>query len=559
MPTPPTAPRAGGDTHEDEAPTLLLPEDAVTDPRRRRWILMSMCVALVAVVASVSGLNVAQQGLAVDLGASQTQLLWIINGYTIALAALLLPIGAIGDRWGRKWVLMTGLVVFTAASIASSQASSYELLLVFRIVAGVGAAMIMPVTLSVITSSFPPEERDNAVGVWAGFAGAGGILGLIISSVIVDNFTWPWVFAMPVVLAVVALAIAAVAVPHSREHQAGRFDVVGSILSAVAVGGLVLGIHEGPESGWTAPLTLAGLVVGIVSVAAFIAWELRQDHPLLNIRVFRNRTLTAGSVNLLVVFGVMGGLFLVLVQFMQAVLGYSAIKSSLSLLPMAAIMMPLSAVAPRIASRIGLRRILTGGTLLVAAGLALMALLTSADGGYWSIIPGLTVLSVGIGCVMTPGTAAITGSLPVEEQGVASALNDTTREFGTTVGVALIGSILSAGYSSAVAATADRLPGQAADAVREGIGGAVAVSQKMADAGMGPAAERVLHSARVAFVDGWTGSMWISVGMALAAAAFAFVWTPKREAELAERAKALAAAGLDESAAGLEPVVIEPV
>jgi MFS family permease len=235
------------------------------------------------------------------------------------------------------------------------------------------------------------------------------------------------------------------------------------------------------------------------------------------------------------------------------VVGYSAIKASLSLLPMAMIMMPLSAVAPRIASRVGLRRMLTGGTLLVAAGLALMALLASADGGYWSIIPGLAVLSVGIGSVMTPGTAAITGSLPVEEQGVASALNDTTREVGTTIGVALIGSILSSGYSSAVSDAADRLPAEAADAVREGIGGAVAVAGRM-----GPAGEGVLHAARVAFVDGWTGSMWISVGLALGAAAFAFVWTPKREVELAERAEALAAAGLEDDGA-LEPVVIEPV
>jgi len=274
-----------GSPRSTAAPTLLEPETAVADPKRRRLILIAMCTALIAVVASVSGLNVAQQGLALDLGATQSQLLWIINGYTIALAALLLPIGAIGDRWGRKWVLMVGLVVFAAASIASSQASSFEMLLAFRIIAGIGAAMIMPVTLSVITSSFPPEDRDNAVGVWAGFAGAGGILGLIVSSLIVDNFSWPWVFAMPVALAFVALAATAYAVPHSKEHQVGRFDVLGSILSALAVGALVLGIHEGPEAGWTSPVALGGIVVGIAALAGFIAWELRQDHPLLQIKV----------------------------------------------------------------------------------------------------------------------------------------------------------------------------------------------------------------------------------------------------------------------------------
>lgn len=541
--TQPTAPHA----------KLLLPEDAVDDARRRTWILVAMCTALVAVVASVSGLNVAQQDLAVHLGASQGELLWIINGYTIALAALLLPIGAVGDRWGRKWVLVSGLVLFSAASIASSQATSVEMLIAFRVAAGTGAAMIMPVTLSVITSTFPPHERDRAVGIWAGFAGAGGILGLIISSVIVDNFTWPWVFAMPAGMAAIALVITAVVVPHSREHQQGRFDVVGSLLAAVAVGGLVLGIQEGPESGWTEPLTVIGLVIGVASVLGFVVWELRHENPLLAVRVFRNRTLTAGSVNLLVVFAVMGGLFLVLVQFLQAALGYSAIKASLSLLPMALIMMPLSAVAPTIAGRVGFRRMFVTGTLLVAGGLGLMAAMASVEGGYMSVVPGLVALSIGIGLVMTPGTTAITGSLPVEEQGVASALNDVVREVGTTIGVALIGSILSAGYSSAVARTADALPAEAAEAVRSGIGGAVVASRQM-----GAAGEGVLAGARNAFVDGWTRSMWVSVGLSLAAAAFAYFWTPSRAEELAARADALAAAGIDDDGA-LELVVIEAV
>ena len=201
-------------------------------------------------MASVSGLNVAQAQLAQDLGASQADLLWIINGYTIALAALLLPFGAIGDRWGRKKVLMSGLVLFVIANVAAAFATGSTQLLVARIAAGVAAAMIMPATLSVITSSFPAEDRDRAVGVWAGFAGAGGILGLIGSSLVVDNFTWPWVFAMPIVLAVAALAMTVRFVPHSREHADHRFDIVGSVLSALAVGALVLGIHEGPEAGW---------------------------------------------------------------------------------------------------------------------------------------------------------------------------------------------------------------------------------------------------------------------------------------------------------------------
>ena len=240
----------------------------VTDPRRQRSILIAMCTALIAVVASVSGLNVAQQDLAIDLGASQGQLLWIINGYTMALAALLLPIGAIGDRWGRKPILRRRSRRCSWPPTRSpASPARVEVLLVARILAGVAAAMIMPVTLSVITSSFPAEQRARAVGIWSGFAGAGGILGLFVSSFLIDHFTWPWLFAMPVLFAAVSLVMTLPAVGNSREHHDGRFDTVGSVLSALAIGGLVLGIHEGPEKGWTDPLTLVGLIVGIVGLA----------------------------------------------------------------------------------------------------------------------------------------------------------------------------------------------------------------------------------------------------------------------------------------------------
>jgi EmrB/QacA subfamily drug resistance transporter len=507
----------------DEPPFLhQAAETAVADPRQRRMILIAMCTALVAVIASVSGLNVAQQQLASKLGATQSQLLWVINGYTIALAALLLPIGAIGDRFGRKPVLLGGLSVFAIANVLASIADTPAQLIAFRVLGGIGAAMIMPVTLSVITSSFPEEDRGRAVGIWAGFAGAGGILGLLSSALLVDNFTWPWLFVGPVVLAVAAAALTARFVPHSKEHTAGRFDIGGSVFSAFAVGGLVLGIHEGPEIGWTSGLAIFGLALGVVAAAAFVIWELRQEHPLLDLRVFRNRSLAAGSVGLLVTFAIIMGLFLVLVQFMQAVLGYSAIRAALGLMPMAVVMMPLSAVAPGLSERFGLRLMLTAGNISVGVGLALMALLGSADGGYWPVLPGILVLGLGMGLSMSPGTTAITGSLPEEKQGVASALNDTVREFGGAIGIALIGSILSAGYTSNVGAATRGLPPEAAAAVKEGIGGALAVAPTL-----GPDGPAVLETARRAFVDGWQLSMWIGAVLAIAAAAFTVTWIPR--------------------------------
>jgi EmrB/QacA subfamily drug resistance transporter len=495
----------------------------VTDSRRRRNILIAMILALVAVVASVSGLNVAQQQLAIDLGASQSQLLWIINGYTMALAALLMPIGAIGDRWGRKPILLTGLVLFAVSNVFAILATTTTALLIARIVAGAAAAMIMPVTLSVITSSFPVEERAKAVGTWSGFAGAGGILGLFVSSFLIDRVSWPWLFVMPIAFALVALAMTWRYVGNSREDKAGRFDLGGAIFSSVAIGALVLGIHEGPERGWSDALTMGGLVVGLAALAAFVIWELRVAHPILDLRVFRNRDLAAGSVTLLIVFAVLMGIFLVLIQFLQAVVGYSALRAAAGLLPMAAVMMPLSTAAPTIAKRIGQRTTLLTGAALFTTGLALLAMMVSVEGGYWSILPGLLVLGLGIGLLMSPSTTAITESLPEEHQGVASALNDTVREFGGAVGIALLGSVLNAGYRSSVSPSTSDLSPELARRVQEGIGSAYASSGEL-----GAQAPQVLDAARHALVHGWQLSMWVSVAMAAAVFLFLVVRGPSR-------------------------------
>lgn len=509
-------------SHRLDRADLPLDPTTAADARRRRMILIATCTALMAVVASVSGLNVAQQQLAVDLGAGQSALLWAINGYTIALAALLLPIGAIGDRWGRKHVLVGGLVLFAVANVIASAAGTISVLIAARVLAGVGAAMIMPVTLSVITSSFPAEERGNAIGVWSGIAGAGGIFGLISSAFLVDNFTWPWVFLAPTVLALGALVMTIKFVPHSREHHAGRFDTLGSVLSALAVGGLVLAIHEGPEVGWTAPLTVLGAVVGIVSAIWFVRWELRHERPLIDLRVFGNRAVAGSSVALMATFVIIMGLFLVVVQFLQAVLGFSALRAAVGLLPMAAMMMPMSTIAPRIAQRTGLRPILTAGISIVGLGLAMTAAFGSVDGGYLTVLPGLMVIGFGTGLAMTPGTTAITGSLPEDKQGVASALNDTVREFGGAIGIALVGSLVNAGYTSSVSEATVGLSPELAESVKDGIGSTFAVAPQL-----GADAPRVIEAARNAFVDGWALSMWASAAAAAVAAVFVWVWIPK--------------------------------
>lgn len=510
------------------------PLSVATDAKAQRNILIAVLTALIAVIASVSGLNVAQQDLAIDLGASQGGVLWIINAYTVALAALLLPIGAIGDRWGRKPVLVSGLTVFGLASVAAAFAPTTGLMIAARIAAGAGAAMIMPVTLSVITSSFPPADRARAIGIWAGFAGSGGILGLFVSSFMVDVVTWRWLFILPISLVIVSLFTAIAFVPNSREEVVGRFDIGGSILSAVGIGSIVLGIHEGPERGWTDPLALLGLIVGVVALAGFVVWERRHANPLLDMSAFRDRGLSSGSSTLLIIFAVMFGIFLVLFPYLQAVVGWSALRSAAGLLPMAAMMMPTSTIAPRIAARFGSRPTMITGVVIFGIGMMTLALRASVEGGYLSVLPGLMIIGLGMGLTMTPATEAITATLPRSKQGVASALNDTSREIGGAVGVALLGSILSSGYRSAIEPALVGLPRELAEPASEGIGSAYVVA-----ANAGADAPRIIDAAKHAFVEGWISSMWVGVAMAGVALAILVFFGPgtgsTAEAERDER------------------------
>lgn len=480
----------------------------VDSAAQRRRILLAVGLALMAVISSVSGLNVAQREIALDLEASQSDVLWMINIYAITLAALLLPLGAIGDRWGRKPVLVTGLIVFGVASTTAGLAPTTEAMLAARLFTGVGAAMVMPVTLAVITSSFPEADRSQAIGIWTGIAAGGGVVGMYLSALLIDLATWRWLFVLPVVLVAAALAVAVRHVPDSREHAEHRFDIVGSVLASMAVVGLIWTLHEGPEAGWTSAATVVSACVGGVAVAAFGWWELRHPGPILDVRLFRDRRLAIGSVTLLVVFGVQAGIFVVLFPYFQAVLGWSGLRSTLAMMPMAVAMMTASGSAPRLAAAVGARVAMSAGVGLGSVGLAMLALRVSVDGGYLSVLPGMVTMGLGMGLSMTPSTEAITGALPRDRQGVASALNDVTREFGTALGVALLGAVLTAGYRTAFDARLDEVAGPIPDGVideaREGIATALAAADRV---GSGQS-EEVGSLAMHAFVDGWQQAMW---------------------------------------------------
>lgn len=492
----------------------------VNSPRKRRSILVAVCLALMAVIASVSGLNVAQPQIAVSLEASQSEVLWIINVYAITLAALLLPLGALGDRLGRKSVLIGGILVFSLANLMSALAPTSEVLILARFLSGVGAALIMPVTLSTITSTFPDEERSQGVGIWTAVAGGGGILGMFLSALLVDFLHWRWLFALPVVLSGVALVLTVKSVPNSRETSGGRFDSGGALLSILAIVGVVVALHEGPIQGWTSLEVVLAALLGGVALAGFLVYELRHRSPILDLRDFQKRSLSNGSLVILVWFGVQAGVFIVLFPFFQTVLGWSGLQATLGMMPMAIVMMFTSTLAPKLVAKMGSRITIATGVGLGALGLFLTASLVSIELGFPSILPGMVAMGLGMGLSLTPSTEAITSSLPIERQGVASALNDVTRELGTALGVALLGAVFAHGYGHAVSS---HLAGQdpaVAEAGHLGIANLNSLQQTFS------VPEEVLVAARLAFLEGWRESMFVGTGILLVLVALTLFIAP---------------------------------
>ena len=433
-----------------------------------------VCLALGAVTAAMASLNVALPDLARSTQATQTQLEWIIDAYSLVFAALLLPAGALGDRYGRRLALLAGLTIFGAASAVAMTASSANELIFLRGLIGVGAALVMPATLSTITSTFPPAERTRAVSVWAAVAGGAALLGVMCTGVLLQWFSWQSAFAVNVVLAAVAIAGTIRFVPESSHPDAPPLDKVGALLATAGLTALVFSIIEAPEAGWGSARTLGGIGGGLAVLAVFTGWELRQRHPLLDVRHFRNRHLSAGSLSIFIQFFAFFGFNFVMLQYLQGVLGNSPLAAAGAMLPLAATMMPTARITPRLATRFGARNVCAAGLLLVAAGLVVISRVGTTS-PYWLLLAGLILLGAGMGAAMTPATAAITEGLPAAQQGVGSALNDLSREVGGALGIAVIGSIVTAVYRSNLhltgipAVLADRARGSFALAIHAGL------------------------------------------------------------------------------------------
>jgi EmrB/QacA subfamily drug resistance transporter len=493
-----------------------------SEKQRRGAVLRVMCLSLMMVVAAVAGLNVGLPDIARDSGATQTQLQWIVDAYALVFAALLLPAGAIGDRFGRKPILAIGLGLFGLASLAAMFVDSPDALVGLRAVMGIGAAFVMPVTLSVITTIFPPEERGKAVGMWVGVAAGGAVIGLLVSGLLLEWFSWPAIFGLNVVLATVALLGTLAIVPATRESRPPRLDPIGTLLSVVALGSLIFGIIEGPDRGWSSAVVATALLVGAAAIVSFVVWELRRREPMLDPRNFARRGFGAGSLSVTVQFFAAFGFLFLALPYLQLVMGFSPLEASAALVPMALVVIPLSRVAPALAGRFGVRVIGATGLSLMATGFLVLSQL-EVGSSYWLFLTGLLPFGAGMALSGAPATTAIVTSLPREKQGIASAVNDVSRELGGALGIAVLGSVMNIAYRAGVEDSTAGLPPDVAEHATSSLAAAQQIGQQLGAEGQ----QLVVH-AQSAFVDGFSHSLLVGAGALIVGAAFVALRAPGR-------------------------------
>jgi len=445
-----------------------------------------------------------------------------VDSYLLVFAGLLLVGGTLGDRFGRRRGLFTGLLVFGAGSLLAAFSGSAHELIACRALMGVGAAAIMPATLSILTNIFPPEERPKAIAAWAAVSGLGVALGPITGGLLLDYFSWTSVFLVNLPIVVAALVLGRVLIPESRDPEAPRVDVVGALLSVAGLVSVVWGLIEASERGWTDSLVLGSFAVGAAVMLVFVAWERRVAQPMVDIAIFRNLRFSAASLSvMLVFFGLMGTVFM-LTTYLQTVLGYSPLGAGLRTAPVAIGLVLGSQLAVVLTQRVGTKLAVAGGLVVVAVGMQILSQ-ADLDSRYSLVATALVVMGLGLALAMTPATDAIMGTLPKAKAGVGSAMNDVLRELGATLGVAVLGSILASKYAAGMDGTTDGLPTDAAEASLDSVGGAHAVAAQVGDS-----AGALVASADQAFVSAMGTTTDIAAAVALVGALIALAFLPTR-------------------------------
>jgi EmrB/QacA subfamily drug resistance transporter len=505
----------------------------------QRWRILGVLV-LALLVTSIDHtiINVAMPRLVGDLGASSAQLQWVVTSYTVVFAGLLLAAGSMGDRFGRRHALLAGIGAFLIGSVVAATAASTNVLIVGRGVMGIGGALIMPTTLSILVNVFgDPRERAKAIAAWAAASGAGIAVGPIIGGALMRSFSWSSVFWINVPLLVVALVGAMHLVPDSRDPHATRLDPIGALLSIAAVSSLVYAVIQAPERGWTSPASLVNFAVGTGIGILFIAWEIRRDDPMLDLSLFRNRSFSAGSIALTLLFFAMAGTVFLQAQYLQFVLDYTPLAAGLALVPAAVGMLFGTGAGAHLAAMHGGRVAVAAGTLLAAGGVAVQA--AFADGGSYAPTGlGLLLFGLGAGTAMPATTEMIMATLPPARAGVGSAVNDTVREFGGALGVAVIGSIAATSYASTMRGELDGISNLTRvdrSMITDNVGAAIETSRQL-----GAQSDQIASAARMAFVDSMSRSLWIAAGLAVCAAIVALTRLPRHTADDATEAPAAA-------------------
>jgi EmrB/QacA subfamily drug resistance transporter len=496
---------------------------------RKGLVLLALCSAALIINIDVTIVNVALPSLVRQLDATTTNLQWIVDAYTLVFAALILAAGSLGDRLGRKGVLLLGLAVFALGSLAGALSDSPGQLIASRAVMGLGAAGIFPATLSLIANVFSERaERARAIGLWGATTGVGVAAGPILGGWLLEHFWWGSVFLFMVPVAGLIAAGIALVVPTSRDPEVAPLDWYGLVLSSAAMGTLVFAIIEAPNWGWGSRTTAATLALGLGLLAVFVAVERRRAHPMLDVRLFRNPRFSAASGAIAVSFFTLAGFSFLITQYFQFVQGYSPLSAGLRLLPVASSIAVASVVGTKLAVRVGNKAV-------VASGLALWALallwISTADGStpYLEIVGQMILGGGGLGLITAPATEAILGAVPVEKAGVGSAVNDATRLFGAALGVAVIGSVAASLYEHRVGATLPPdLPAQATAAATSSLGGALVAAQRLAEAGLAAPAHALTDAAVGAFLHAFRISLRLASAVALAGSVVAAVLLPSR-------------------------------
>jgi len=508
--------------------------DQVNKPdevHRDRWItLVVLCVSLLVIVLDNTILNVALPRLSKlpvegGLGASQSQLQWIVDSYTIVFAGLLLTTGTIGDRFGRYRFLTVGLIVFGIGSALSAMATDANLLIGTRALMGVGGAFIMPATLSILTNVFTePRERAKAIGIWAGVSALGLGVGPVTGGFLLAHFWWGSIFLVNIPVVIAGLIFGYRYIPESKDPNPSKADPLGALLSIAALGVLLAAVIEAPAHGWTSPEILAGFATGIALFVGFMVWEMRCDHPMLNLEFFKNPRFSAASAAITLTFLGLFGMIFLLTQYLQSVLGYSTIKAGAVLLPQAVVIMIAAPLSSIWVNRLGNKVVVAGG--LTVCGLAFLTFTQlTVTTPMVPVILLTCLLGLGMGNVMAPATDSIMGSLPRAKAGVGSAMNDTTRQTGGAVGVAVLGSLLSSRYAPEMTAKlTGKVPEQFIQPLTDSIGKTLGIAEKA------PSAVRPLieSAARESFVSGMHLASIVAAGILFVAALSVVKWLPAR-------------------------------